>query len=73
MTGQGGTETDNLFGFIQLGFDLFQARLPLFYIVSALVDRFGNSVFRQSCRSRSQRKALDEHQKRTRRLESGRL
>lgn len=37
MTGQGGTGTDNLFGFIQLGFDLFQARLPLLCNSSALM------------------------------------
>jgi hypothetical protein len=47
MTAQGGTGTNDFFGFIQLGFDLFQARLPLFYIVSALVDRFGNLASRQ--------------------------
>ena len=73
MTGQGGTGTDDLFGFIQLGFDLFQARLPLFYIVSAwLTD---SVIWRnvKSCRSCSQRKALDEHQKQTRQLESGKL
>jgi hypothetical protein len=37
MTAQGGTGTYDLFGFIQLGFDLFQARLPLLCNSSALM------------------------------------